>query len=299
MALVSQKQMHYEVLELMQDAIVRSRKQIEERVIEVLSLTEDEIQLRTSSGAPVYKSRADWAISLLYKLGFLERVRKGSYQVSVIGKQRFVEGITADDISVLLNKTKKSKKSKEFAENSNESDVEISEIVHSEEQSPIEIIESSLNDLNDALASELLSEILSKSPAFFESLVVDLLVKMGYGAGKITQYVGDGGIDGKISVDPLGLDMIYIQAKRYAIENSVGRPDIQSFAGAMNKVTRGVFITTSSFTQEAKEFARAYSNGTIVLIDGKELTKLMIKYGLGVSTEHVYEIKHIDSDYFE
>lgn len=141
--------------------------------------------------------------------------------------------------------------------------------------------------------------ILSKDPAFFEQLVVDLLEKMGYGKGQTTQFVNDGGIDGIITGDALGFDPIYTQAKRYAPGNLVGRPEMQAFAGALGAITRGAFITTSGFKPTAVEFAKSYPHATIVLIDGKRLADLMIRFNLGVAVEKTFEVKRIDIDYFE
>ena len=153
---------------------------------------------------------------------------------------------------------------------------------------------------------------MEQSPYFFEHLVVDLLVKMGYGgsfanSAQVTQYVHDDGIDGIIYEDKLGLDKIYIQAKRYKLDNTVGKPQIQQFSGALDeqKATKGVFITTSSYSKEAKQYVEKL-NKKIVLIDGQELARYMIEYNVGVSTKNVgvstkqvYEVKRIDSDYFE
>ena len=152
------------------------------------------------------------------------------------------------------------------------------------------------------LSEEILSTVKDCSPPFFEKLVVDLLVRMGYGgsrkeAGEVLGRSGDGGIDGIIKEDKLGLDIIYIQAKRW--ENVVGRPEIQKFAGALlgRKAKKGIFITTSGFTQEALEYAQSLEN-KVVLIDGERLAQLMIEHNLGVSTINSYEIKRMDSDYF-
>ena len=154
-------------------------------------------------------------------------------------------------------------------------------------------------DLNDVLASELVQLILDREPSFLEKLVVDLLEKMGYGNGRITQYSGDGGVDGIIATDALGFDPIYTQAKRYAPSSKVGCPEVQAFAGALGSVTRGAFITTSSFTANAIEWARSYPHATIALIDGEKLARLMIKYDLGVAVERALQIKRVDSDYFD
>ncbi|WDE07938.1 restriction endonuclease [Thalassomonas viridans] len=171
------------------------------------------------------------------------------------------------------------------------------------EQTPHELLENTYNTINSALASDILDAILKASPEFFERLVVDLMLAMGYGgtrkdAGQATQYTQDGGIDGIIKEDKLGLEMIYLQAKRYS-NKTVGRPEIQAFAGAldMHRAKKGVFITTSSFSKEAIEYVSLIEK-RIVLINGEQLTELMLSHDLGVSTKQVYELKALDSDYF-
>ena len=170
------------------------------------------------------------------------------------------------------------------------------------EQTPQEAIEYGIQKINKDLSQEILQLIRGSSPKFFEGIVVDLLLKMGYGgsrkdAGKIIGQAGDGGIDGIIKEDKLGLDVIYIQAKRW--ENPVGRPEIHKFAGALqgHKANKGIFITTSSFSKEAKEYPNSIS-AKIILIDGEMLTRLMIEHNVGVSTSQAFEVKRIDSDYF-
>jgi restriction system protein len=170
------------------------------------------------------------------------------------------------------------------------------------ESTPEEILENSYLSIRKNLAQELLLKIKSSSPAFFESLVVELLVKMGYGgsikdAGRSIGRSGDEGIDGIIKEDKLGLDVIYVQAKRW--ENVVGRPEIQKFVGALagQGAKKGVFITTSRFTSEAKEY-QPRNETKIVLIDGESLAELMIDHNLAVSTVNIFEIKRIDNDYF-
>lgn len=180
-----------------------------------------------------------------------------------------------------------------------------SEAIETEEittYTPEEALESAYQRLRDDLAIELLQQIKSSSPSLFEKLVVELLVKMGYGgsrhdAGKAIGKSGDEGIDGIIKEDRLGLDIIYIQAKRW--ENTVGRPDIQKFAGALEgqRARKGIMITTSSFSQDAYDYVSRI-NSKIVLIDGKRLAQLMIDNNLGVNSLATYDIKRIDSDYF-
>jgi restriction system protein len=167
---------------------------------------------------------------------------------------------------------------------------------------PQEEIEGAYQKLRNELASELVQQVLSCSPAFFEKLVIDLLLTMGYGgtrrdAGEAIGRSGDGGIDGIIKEDRLGLDAIYIQAKRW--QGTVGRPEIQKFVGALQgqRARKGIFITTSSFTADATQYA-AMIETKVVLIDGNMLASLMIDHGVGVTTAVTYEIKRVDSDYF-
>ncbi len=165
---------------------------------------------------------------------------------------------------------------------------------------PTEQLESAMDLIYRDLSEELLQKILEQSPYFFEHLVLDLLSKMGYGSTEETPYVHDDGIDGIIYEDKLGLEKIYIQAKRYKPENKVGKPEVHQFSGALDeqKATKGVFITTSDFTKEAKSF-QAKTDKQIVLISGDELTRYMIEYNVGVSVKKAYELKKIDTDYFE
>ncbi|MFY1112206.1 MAG: restriction endonuclease [Methanosarcinaceae archaeon] len=179
---------------------------------------------------------------------------------------------------------------------------DIGETEETEALDPEESLEIAYQKLHNELVSEILSTIKNCSPTFFESLVIDVLIKMGYGgsradAGKAVGKSHDGGIDGIIKEDRLGLDVIYIQAKRW--EGTVGSPEIQKFAGALigKKAKKGVFITTSGFSKEAIDYANL--TGNIVLIDGDTLARLMIEYDVGVSKVKSYEVKRIDTDYFE
>ena len=181
--------------------------------------------------------------------------------------------------------------------------IEPQHTVQSVELTPTEQLEQAYESISNDLAADLLSKVMEQTPSFFEHLVVDLLVKMGYGgaysdAAQVTQLTNDEGIDGIIYEDKLGLDKIYLQAKRWT--NPVGRPVIQQFAGALvgQNASKGVFITTSSYSKEARNYV-AGLHQKIVLIDGSELAKYMIEYNVGVSVKKVYEVKRIDNDYFE
>jgi restriction system protein len=174
-----------------------------------------------------------------------------------------------------------------------------------DQNSPQERIESALNELNEELAGDLMTEIMKMTPYEFERLVVKLLIKMGYGKPEenkdaVTAKSGDEGIDGIVSSDKFGFDSIYIQAKQWKNDSTVGRPEIQKFLGALagQGATKGIFITTAKFSKEAEAFAAKQLHSKIVLVDGERLTKLMIEFDLGVSTVHAYLVKRIDSDFF-
>ncbi|HRU18116.1 MAG TPA: restriction endonuclease, partial [Bacteroidia bacterium] len=188
--------------------------------------------------------------------------------------------------------------------NNNESEEDETSIIENNEQTPEENLDKAYQRIRKSLASELLNKVVDLSPAFFERLVVELLVKMGYGgsikdAGKAMGKSGDEGIDGTIKEDKLGLDIIYIQAKRWKPGNVIGRPELQKFVGALagQGAKKGIFITTSNFTKEALDYTPR-NETKIVLIDGEQLAQLMIDYNLGCTPQQTYEIKKIDSDYF-
>ena len=173
------------------------------------------------------------------------------------------------------------------------------------DESPMEMLEAAFRQVNATLASELMDEVMKLTPAEFETMVVKLLLQMGYGngiddAGVVTQQSNDGGIDGIIKEDQLGFSSIYIQAKQWALDQTVGKPEIQKFVGALQgqQAQKGLFITTAKFSSGALQYAENLLGVKIVLVDGTALTRLMIKHNLGVSIEHIYEIKRLDNDFF-
>ena len=282
--------------------------QIYQRVITELGLTEALVNLRIPSGRATYiRSRIGWSKTYLVKAKLIEQPKRGHCIITQRGLDALASHTQIDN--QYLNQFS------EFSEfinvKNNTSDVTgistnaVAKALNTfNELPPLEQIEDAYTSLNDELADEILASILAASPKFFEQLVVDLMVAMGYGgsrkdAGQATQYTQDGGIDGIIKIDKLGLEMIYLQAKRYQASNTVGRPDIQAFAGAldMHRAKKGVFITTSRFSKEAQDFVSLIEK-KIVLIDGKQLTELMIEHSLGVTVKQTYTIKAVDSDYF-
>lgn len=295
MPIPTQTEMFPLVLEVMSDGETRANKEIKEAVSEHLGLTTEERKHMTKSGEPIYSSRTGWAVQYLHRAQLFDRVSRGVYRINSEGREVAARQLAPSELSSYMNTLIAQRNpwnTGSYAQSTTESKQE-------EALSPQETIEEALSDLRSTLSDELLDIIMAKPPEFFEKIVVDLLVKMGYGTGEVTQYSNDGGIDGIITTDALGFDPIYTQAKRYASDHKVSRPELQGFAGALGHYTRGIFITTSTFAETAIEFARTFPHATIVLIDGHKLAELMIDYNLGVSTERTYMVKRIDIDYFE
>ena len=283
-----------------------SRRMIADIVCNEIKLDENDLLQTTSSGHPVYESRIQWAISWLNDANFFNRVRRGTYKISPEGIAILNQHLSFTDFANVLRMARAKKVSdddKNETPTNAASDVYVTPAETSYEENPFEQLDSALSAINSQLSIDIMTSIMSiegrNGDTFFEEVVTDLLEKMGYGKGSVTQASNDGGIDGVIKTDPLGFNPIFIQAKRYSPDNKVGRPQIQQFAGALGSVSRGAFITTSSFTREAIEWAKQYPHADIVLINGSKLTQLMIQYNVGVSTEREIAIKRLDTDYFE
>ncbi len=264
-----------------------------------VSLSEAEReQLLPSRRQPVYQNRIGWAHDRLKRAGLSQSLKRGTWQLTDAGRA-FVSEHPSALAEAQVSKIAKVPPDSRLAEGDTEKGP--AEPVSPERASPDERIEEALGELNDSLASELLDLIARASPSSFEHLVLDVLHALGYGTSRLDlQHVGgssDGGIDGVISLDRLGLEKVYVQAKRW--QNSVGRPEIQGFFGALagRRAKKGVFITTSAFTREAREYAAQVSD-SIVLVNGSRLAQLMIEYGVGV-THRPLKIAHIDGDYFD
>jgi restriction system protein len=261
---------------------------------------EEQKELLPSGAAPVFYNRTAWAKTYLKKAGLIDSPKQGIVIISKRGLEVLKKKPSSINVKFL-------KQFSEFVEFQTVKREDESETETSEEQSmqtPEELLETAYQKIRKSLASELINKVVELSPAFFERLVVELLVKMGYGgsikdAGKAMGKSGDEGIDGTIKEDKLGLDIIYIQAKRWKSGNVVGRPEIQKFVGALagQGAKKGIFITTSNFSKEALEYAPR-NEIKIVLIDGEQLAQLMIDYNLGCTSQQTYEVKKVDSDYF-
>jgi len=303
MAVPSFNVIMYPMLELAKDKQEKSINDLIEPLADMLKLTNDDRNERMPNNnkhRTKFAYRAAWAKTYLTKAGLIKKTGRSKFVITDKGisvlKDPAVENI---DRNYLL-------KFPEFAEFANQEKVEQTEELPSEQtgQAPEETLQNAFKTIQNTLASDLLDTLKECSPAYFEKIVIDVLLKMGYGgsdnaAGLAVGRSGDGGIDGIIKEDALGLDNIYIQAKRWD-KGTVGRPQIQQFSGALDDkgATKGVFITTSEYTAEAKEYAARINNKRIILINGLQLAEYMIKYNVGVYIQEVYELKGIDSDYF-
>lgn len=260
---------------------------------------EERAELLPSGRQEVFVNRVGWASTYLRKAGLLESTRRGHFKITERGGAMLRSKPSMINIKYLRQFDEFVEFQRPVRENSgNEADNADTEEI----RTPEELMESAYQRVREGLAAELLQTIKDNSPAFFERLVIDLLVRMGYGgtrkdAGQAIGKSGDGGIDGIIKEDRLGLDIVYVQAKRW--DDVVGRPEIQKFAGALQgqRAKKGVFLTTSSFSRDALEYVSRIES-KIVLIDGEMLAQLMIDYNIGIATVASYDVKRIDSDYF-
>ncbi|GAA1046196.1 restriction endonuclease [Rothia amarae] len=271
-----------------------------QKAVELASLSEEALAERIDSGTSRAFDRADWTVFNLYKGGFVKRTARGVYQISDKGRAWHLA-----NPSKVLSYSEATKLLLPSPE-SNSVQKELPPIpIEVAGGTPEDQIGEAMKTIREETTNELLNRLYTVDPSFFEKTVVDLLLAMGYGGaegkGSVLGKTGDGGIDGVIDQDALGLDQVYIQAKRYGKGNSVGAGAIRDFRGALSihGSKSGVFITTSSFTKDAIDAAVVNSNQKIVLIDGKRLTTLMIKYKVGVQVAHTYEVVRLDEDYFE
>jgi restriction system protein len=281
------------LLTIAADGQERSLGEASEHLAAQFMLTEEEKREVVAPGKPTkLRNRVAWAFVYLRRAGLLEGTRKGSFRITERGGELLGNPPPSLNVRFLRQAPDSAAHPDGFQG-----------LPEEPTQTPEELLESSYQALRRQLANDLLDRIRNCSPAFFEKLVIDLLLAMGYGgswkdAGQAVGQTSDGGIDGIIKGDKLGLEVLYIQAKRW--EGTVGRPVVQAFAGSLegHRAKKGVLITTSQFSQEARDYVRRIEK-KIVLIDGKELAELMIDHGIGVTEVAAYSIKKVNSDYFE
>ncbi|OCH81142.1 restriction endonuclease [Gordonia sp. UCD-TK1] len=287
------------ILEVMSDRKTRSRRELVADVLAYMQLTDEQLGEHVATGGNRAEGRCGWALSDLVRAEFVDRPRRATYQITDPGIA-FLAEHTGDISDAHL----KLIPAYQAYTPSTSTGQPRTPVIHESAIEPLEQINEGVARLHDEVKTDLIKRIREQTPDFLESAVLELLVAMGYGGTeqKATRLggTGDGGVDGVIDQDALGLDQIYVQAKRYGQGNTVGRPDIQAFVGALHGMgaSRGIFITTSSFSPGAREYANSVST-RIILIDGERLAALMIKYGIGVQTRDVFTIVEVDEDFFD
>lgn len=291
------------VLRVLADGRTRTRRELIAEVLNEENITEDQRAVILASGQPSAENRIGWAMSDLTRATAVAKPERGRFTITELGKQLLAtnpHGITKNTLRSVPAYDAYEPQRQEAAV----STATRMNALEDSELDPTEQIESGIELLRADVATDLLKRLQERHPDFFEEAVVKLLLAMGYGGaenrGRRIGGMGDGGVDGVIDQDALGLDQIYIQAKRYAQESTVGREAIQSFVGALagRGATRGVFITTSRFSTQALEYARAIPT-RVILIDGKQLTDLMIRHSVGVQVAKTYTVVEVDEDFFE
>lgn len=282
-----------------EDGELHTAKEVRQAIaLEMRISDEDRMEMIPSGKQSKFDNRIAWARTYLDKAGLIETPSRGKYRITSDGKKALASG---EEINL-----KYLERSEEFRQFRNAIAPNASDLLDGEkDESPMEILDAAFQQITATLASQLMDEVMKLSTTEFEKLVVCLLLNMGYGngiteAGMVTQQSNDGGIDGIIKEDQLGFSNIYIQAKQWATDQTVGKPEIQKFVGALQgqQAQKGLFITTAKFSSGAIQYANNLLGTKIVLVDGLTLTKLMIKHNVGVSVEHIYEIKKVDSDFF-
>lgn len=287
------------LLQYLADGCEHTKQEAESHLIGELELTEAEQRKLLPSGKQtVFSNRLGWARTYLYKAGLIDSPARGVMRINQRGRDLLAEKPSCITTSVL----DRYPEFQEFLSPKKKRVEDPTKCKPDEQSTPEEMLESAYQDLREQIEADLLQQVKSASAAFFERLVVELLVAMGYGgtlkdAGEAVGRSGDGGIDGIIKEDQLGLDVIYVQAKKW--ENTVGRPEVQKFAGALhgNRARKGVFLTTGSFSQGAIDYA-ANIDTKIILIDGTKLASLMVDHNVGAYPVSSYEVKKVDLDFF-
>ena len=305
MAIPKYNEMMPAVIEFLGDGEIHTALETAQFVAKTFGLTEAELQERLPSGVPCVSNRVGWALAYLKKAGLIERPKRACYRLTRTGQEAYRKGSAC----VTLEYLRQFPSFTAYVSHQNRSDAgtpSAPEEPASQTQSPQEMMDAALAELNASLADDLMTELMKISDTDFERLVAHLLIKMGYGSLRlnedaVTKKSGDEGIDGIITADKFGFDAIYIQAKRWKPESTVGRPDIQKFLGALvgQGATKGLFITTGRFSEGAIRYAEKQLHAKIVLVDGTQLTKLMIEYDFGVSSAATYTIKRVDYDFFQ
>lgn len=286
-------------LKVVSDGELHTAKEVRNTIAIKMAISDSDLAEMLPSGKQrTFDNRVAWARTYLDKAGLIETPSRGKYRITDAGKSALLSGEKID-----LAYLEKSDAFKKFHTATTPHSTD--DLIEEKDESPMEVLESAYSQVTATLASQLMDEVMNLTPVEFERLVVKLLLRMGYGsgiddAGMVTQQSNDGGIDGIIKEDQLGFSHIYIQAKQWSTDQTVGKPEIQKFVGALQgqQAQKGLFITTAKFSSGALQYASNLLGAKVVLVDGSTLTKLMIKHNVGVSLEQVYEVKRIDTDFF-
>ena len=277
-------------------------------LVDLYQLPEEVVaEMYDSGNGPVFADRVQWALSYLNMADFMDKPKRGYYTLSE--EALSYVGKTNDEIRAVVDERFRKRNAEKAAQAATAelSASPVSPTVQTIASNPQEALNQSFNELREIRYEEILKSLRAKTPAAFEKVVVRLLQRMGYGAeiansGQVTQYSNDGGIDGIIREDVLGFGKIFIQAKRYSEGSTTGRPEIQGFLGALTGrgASKGVFITTSTFSRDAIDYANALTTGvSLILIDGTQLASYIYEYGLGMQTEQTLDLKRLDADYWD
>lgn len=301
MSIPKYNEMYKEFLICLSDGEVHKITDVKNAVFKMKGLNEsDRLVLIPNGTQPLFENRIGWTRTYLKKAGLVITVKRGFVSLTDEGKK-----VAANMPEVLDDKFLCQYECFEKFKYPDKKGLATTENIEQNE-TPQDVLDRAHQEITAALADDILSEIMKNSSEFFEHLVVMLLRKMGYGgavedSGMVVGQTGDEGIDGIIKEDKLGFNLIYIQAKRWDTDKAVGRPEVQKFVGALagQGASKGLFITTAKFSQQARDYVKKQHTTKVVLVDGLTLAKLMIDYELGVSTVSVYPIKKLDTDFFE
>lgn len=300
-----------EILQVLEKEPMLHRRELTTRVVDLMVLTDEERTATFQSGSNIARNRVHWAMEFLFQAGAMIRPQRGFTAISELGRGLLkepservtIERLNATEgMKAWRDRSRDKAEKRRIREPREFSEADDSNVTN--ERTPEERIQMSVTELEDAVSLELLQRIKDEAPEFLERAVLRLLHKMGYGSSEDDlEHIGgsgDGGVDGVINQDALGLEQIYIQAKRYT-DGVIGRPQIQAFVGALagKHASRGIFITTSSFSRDALDYVQNLKDTRVVLIDGDELARLMILYKVGVTVAKTFEVPEVDENFFE
>jgi restriction system protein len=296
------------VLRILASGETLQRQTLIERVQDELALSESERDQVTSTGRSLIRSRIAWSMEFLSQAKAVERPKRGQVKIAELGRKLLSDkgdSLRLADIRELPGIVEWRQRSRTGKRSRGGSEVEAQATASESDSTPLELIESALDSANGAVAGELLERLIGGSFQFFERTVLSLLLAMGYGAtADALEHLGgpgDEGVDGVIHQDRLGLDEVFVQAKRYAEDRPIGRPVVQGFVGALTGkgANKGVFFTTSSFSPDAIDYTRQIKSPHVILIGGAELTRLMIEHSVGVTVDRSFELVSLDENFFE